>query len=176
MKPIPAIVRLREQLIVYWGARTEKERKYLIVGAGIAAGALVYALFIEPAWTGKARLERELPQLRQEAAELQAMAQEAAMLKGQVVPPPTPMTRDALAASLAARAITPASLTVAGESAKLQVSNVSFANLYSWLDAQRREHRITVADGTVTALPALGQVDATLTLSQRRDDGAGAAP
>lgn len=176
MKPIPALVRLREQVIVYWTARTEQERKYLIVGAGIVAGALVYALFIEPAWSGKQKLERELPQLRQDAAQLQAMAQEAAQLTGQAAPPFTPMTREALAASLAARAIQPGSLTVAGESAKLQVSNVAFANLYAWLDAQRRESRIMVADATVTALPAAGQVDASITLTQPRPDAAGAAP
>lgn len=172
MKPIPVLVRLREQAILYWSARTEQERKYLIVGAGIATGALVYSLFIEPAWTGKAKLERELPLLRQEAAELQALAQEATLLKSQPAAQVTPMTRDSLTASLTARSITPGTLTVAGESAKLQVSNVSFANLYSWLDAQRRESRIMVVDGTVTALPAAGQVDVSLTLSQPRNEGA----
>jgi general secretion pathway protein M len=173
MKPIPALVRLREQIILYWAARTDQERKYLIVGGGIAVGALVYSLFIEPAWTGKAKLERELPQLRQEAAQLQAMAQEATTLAGQPAPQVTPMTREGLTASLASRSIVPGSLTVAGESAKLQVSNVPFASLYGWLDAQRRENRIMVAEGKVTALPAAGQVDASLTLTQPRNDAGG---
>lgn len=173
MKPFAPMVKLREQLIVYWAQRTAQERKYLIVGAGIVAGALVYSLFIEPAWTGKAKLQRDLPQLRQEAAELQALGAEAASLAAQPATQVTPMTREALTATLAARSIVPGSLTVSGESAKLQVSNVSFANLYAWLDAQRREHRVAVQEGTVTALPVAGQVDASLTLRQQRDDGAG---
>lgn len=173
MKPIQPLVRLREQLIVYWAQRTAQERTYLMVGFGIAVGALVYALFVEPAWTGKARLERDLPQLRQEAAELQALGAEAASLAGQTAVTVTPMTRDTLVATLATRSISPASLTVAGESAKLQLTNVPFASLYAWLDAQRREHRVAVEEGTVTALAVPGQVDASLTLRQYRDEAAG---
>lgn len=171
MKPVQAIGRLKEQLALYWLARTEQERKYLTIGGGIAAGALVFSLFIDPAMTGRAKLERELPQLRQQAALLQSMAAEAGELARQPAVQVTPMTRETVTASLTARSIKPDSLTVAGENAKLQVSNVSFANLYSWLDAQRRENRIAVEDGTVTALAAAGQVDATLTLRQNLDGG-----
>lgn len=163
------IGRIKDQLALYWLARTEQERKYLAVGGAVAVLALVYALFIDPAVSGRARLQRELPQLRQQAAQLQSMAAEAAELARQPAPQVTPMTREAVLASLATRSIVPGSLTVAGENARLQVSNVSFANLYAWLDAQRRENRMTVEEGTITALSAVGQVDATLTLRQSQD-------
>jgi general secretion pathway protein M len=82
------------------------------------------------------------------------------------------MTRESLMASLSARGIMPGSLTLTGEFARLQVTGVSFANLVSWLDAQRRENRIAVQEGTFSAQDPVGQVDANLTL--RQDNGTAA--
>ena len=171
MKATQAIGQVKERLAVYWLARTEQERKYLTVGGAVVIAALTYMIFIDPALTGRAELRQKLPEMRQQAAELQAMALEASQLASRPVPQPAPMTRESLAASLAARSIMPQSLAVTGEFAKLQVSNVSFASLVTWLDAQRRENRISVQDLTVTALGAPGQVDASVTLQQ----GTGAA-
>lgn len=165
------IAQAKERLAVLWLARTEQERKFLAVGAAVAALALVYALFIGPALAGRAQLTKDLPQLRQQAAQLRAMALEAAELAGQPVLQVTPMTRESLSASLAARSINPQSLAMTGEYARLQLTGVSFANLVSWLDAQRREHRIALQDAAFTAQSPAGQVDATLTLHQ--DTGAG---
>jgi general secretion pathway protein M len=163
---------LKERLAVAWMGRTEQERKYLAIGFAVAALALVYGLFIAPALAGKARLQNELPQLRTQNAQLRAMALEAGDLARQPVVQVTPMTRESLVASLAALSITPGSVTLAGEVARLQLTGVSFANLVTWLDAQRRENRILVQESTVTALAVPGQVDASLTL--RQDTGAGA--
>jgi general secretion pathway protein M len=163
---------LKERLTVAWMARTEQERKYLAIGGALAALLLVYALFIAPALAGKARLEQELPQLRTQNAQLRAMALEAGELGRQPVVQVTPMTRESLTASLAALSITPQSVTMTGEYARLQLTGVSFANLVTWLDAQRRENHIAVQESTVTALAVPGQVDASLTL--RQDTGAGA--
>lgn len=166
MKATQSIGRFKERLAVYWLARTEQERKYLTVGGAVVLAALIYMIFIDPALTGRSELRQKLPELRQEAAELQALALEASQLAARPVPQPTPMTRESLTAGLAARSITPASLTMTGEYAKLQLTNVSFANLVMWLDAQRRENRISVQDMTATAQGAAGQVDASLTLHQ----------
>jgi general secretion pathway protein M len=162
----------KERLTVAWMARTEQERKYLAIGGALAALALVYGLFIAPALAGKSQLEKELPQLRTQNAQLRAMALEAGELARQPVVQVTPMTRESLTASLAALSITPQSVTLTGEFARLQLTGVSFANLVTWLDVQRRENRIAVQESTVTALAVAGQVDASLTL--RQDTGAGA--
>ncbi|MDB5962049.1 MAG: ral secretion pathway protein GspM, partial [Massilia sp.] len=69
--------KMQSQLAVGWIARTEQERKFLVIGAGVVVGALVYLLFISPAVTGRAQLEKSLPQLRQDAAQLRSMALEA---------------------------------------------------------------------------------------------------
>jgi general secretion pathway protein M len=166
MSAATAYHQLKDRLALYWLARTGQERKFLAAGAAVAVLALLYSLFIGPALAGRAQLQKDLPLARQQAAQLQALAREAGDLANQPVPQLTPMTRDSLSASLAARSITPQALTMTGEYAKLQVSGVSFANLVSWLDAQRRENRIMVQDASVTAQSKEGQVDATLTLHQ----------
>ena len=72
------------------------------------------------------------------------------------------------------RGLSPQSLTMTGEYAKLQLTGVSFANLIAWLDAQRRENRVALQDGVVTAQATPGQVDANLTLRQNTGSAAGA--
>jgi general secretion pathway protein M len=157
---------LRARALAYWVARTDQERKFLTVGAAVLAVTLGYLILIAPALEGRAQLRRSLPQLRQQAAQLQALAQEATALNGQPAPQVAPMTREALSSSLGTRGLTAQSLSMTGEYAKLQLNNASFANLVIWLDAQRRENRVAVQDAVITALPAAGQVDASLTLHQ----------
>lgn len=166
MNALTQLRKLKDQAALYWLARTEQERKYLTVGGATVAAALVYMLFIDPAVSGIAQLNKRLPELRVEAASLQALGQEAAELARQPAPQVVPMTAESLKASLTARSITPASLVMTGEYAKVQLNGVSYANLYSWLDAQRRESRIGVEEAAVTAATPLGQVDAQLTLRQ----------
>ena len=171
MKAVTVVSQLKDQLALYWLARTEQERKYLAVGGIAVVATLVYMLFVAPALAGREKLRAQLPQLREESAKMQALAQEAGQLASQPVPQVTPMSRESLTASLAARSITPASLVVSGDFAKLQLNGVSFAALYGWLDAQRREHRIVAEDVGVTAGSPAGQVDAVLTLRQNTAEG-----
>jgi general secretion pathway protein M len=171
MSAVSSIAQLRERLTVAWLARTDQERKMLAIGGAVAALALVYALFVAPAVSGRAQLEKTLPQMRQDAAQMRSLALEAGELARQPALQVAPMTRDSLAASLATLSVTPVSLSVTGDTARLQLAGVPFANLVGWLDAQRREGRISVQEAAITAQGAAGQVDATLTL--RQDAGAG---
>ena len=166
MSAVSAIAQLREQITLYWLARTEQERKYLTVGGATIAGALVYMLFIAPPLEGRARLNAQLPAMRVEASKMQALALEAGELTRQPPLQVTPMTRETLSASLTARSLAPTSVVMSGEFAKLQLNGVAFAGLYSWLDAQRRENRIEVQEIGVTAGSPAGQVDAAVTLHQ----------
>ena len=157
---------LRERALAYWIARSEQERKFLAVGAAVVLLALLYLVLLAPALEGRAQLRRTLPELRQQAAQLQTLAGEAQALAAQPAIEVAPLTRDALASTMTARGLDPASLTITGEFARVQLNNVSFANVIAWLDAQRRDSRLTVQDAQFKGLPALGQVDATLTLRQ----------
>jgi general secretion pathway protein M len=166
MSAVTVVSQLRDQIALFWLGRTEQERKYLAVGGLAVLAALVYGLCIGPAVEGSAKLRAQLPQLREDAAKMQALALEAGELARQPAPQITPMTRESIAASLASRSITPVSLIVSGDYAKLQVNGVAFASLYAWLDALRRENRILAEDVAVTAGSPAGQVDAVLTLRQ----------
>ena len=157
---------IRERAHAWWLSRTDQERKFLAVGGGIALVSLVYALLLAPAIEGRDSLRRSLPALRQQAAQLQTLAAEAQTLAANPAPQVPPMNAEALNASMAQRGLKAGSVTMTGEYAKVQFNGVSFANLTAWLDAQRRENRVQVQDATFTALAAVGQVDATLTLRQ----------
>lgn len=156
----------REAAAVFWQARTGQERRFLAVGGAVLALALGYVLLVAPAVEGRARLRLALPELRQQAAELQALALQAASLQGRNAVPPPPMTREALSASLTARSLAAQSIAVTGDYAKLQLNGVSFPGLMDWLAAQRRDGRIQVQEASVGALATAGMVDATLTLRQ----------
>ena len=171
MSAVTVVAQLKDNLALFWLARTEQERKYLAVGGVAVLAALVYMLFMAPALAGREKLRAQLPQLREQAAKMQALAQEAGELARQPAPQVAPMTKESLAASLAARSLTPASLVISGDFAKLQLNGVSFAGLYAWLDAQRRENRIVADDVGVTAGATAGQVDALVTLRQNTGEG-----
>jgi general secretion pathway protein M len=156
----------RERATALWLARTEQERRFLAAGGAVVLAALLYLLFVAPALEGRAQLRQKLPQLHQQEAELKAMAAQAATLAQTTETQVAPLTRDAISSSLSGRGLNPQSLSVEGEYIKLQLNNVAFANLAAWLDEQRRANRVLVQDAAVTALPAAGQVDASLTLRQ----------
>ncbi|MES3020671.1 MAG: type II secretion system protein GspM [Pseudomonadota bacterium] len=174
MSAVNVLNAYKERFALMWLARTEQERKYIAVGAVVVAGALFYAVFIGPALAGRAELRKSIPTLRQDAATMQALAQEAAQFGNQGAVQVTPITQATLLASLAANGITvaPSALVVVGENAKLDLAGVPFANLSSWLDAQRREHRLAVLEATVVAQAAPGMVDANLSLRQNNGSGA----
>jgi general secretion pathway protein M len=160
------VAQYRERFNALWLARTEQERRFLAIGGGVVLLAVLYLLLVDPAVEGRARLRRALPGLHQQAAELQAMAQEARTLAQAPSTPVAPLTREAVTASLGSRGLTAQSLSMTGEYIKVQLNNASFASLAAWLDEQRHANRVLVQDAVVTALPAVGQVDANLTLRQ----------
>ncbi|SDG96110.1 MULTISPECIES: type II secretion system protein GspM [unclassified Duganella] len=164
-KPNP-IQTLRARADAFWQVRTAQERKLLRIGGIVVGVGLFYSLLVDPALSGREQLHKELPQLHQQAAEMQGMAREAQALKGQNSIAPTPMTRDSLNAGLAARGLTPQSLNVTGEYAKLAFTGAQYAGVVAWLDAIRTESRINVVDASFTAQEAPGVVNATLTLRQ----------
>jgi hypothetical protein len=83
------IAQYRERAKALWLARTEQERRFLAIGGAVVLLALLYLILVDPAVEGRAQLRRSLPQLRQQAAELQAMAQEA----GKLAAAPAPRSR-----------------------------------------------------------------------------------
>lgn len=161
-----AVSRFKLGAAAFWLVRSEQERKFLTVGACAVALALIYSILIAPAVEGRAELEQSLPLLRQEAAEIQALARQAGELARQAPVQLAPMSRQSLTTSLAARGLTPQSISLTGDYAKLQFGGVPFASLINWLDGVRRENRIAVQDANIVAQATPGMVEATFTLHQ----------
>lgn len=163
---------VRERMTLAWQARTEQERKFLTIGGATAAAVILWATLIDPAMTGRQMLAKQLPQLRQQAAELQGMAIEASRLSAQPTAQAAPVSREGLVASLSARGIKPESIIVTGEFVKLEVKDVVFANLLAFLDEQRRSARLVVQDLNLTGQEAKpGVIDGKLTLRQTGLEG-----
>ncbi len=161
-----ALVGQQQAAQAFWAQRTQQERKLLSLGAVVAGLALVYAVCFEPAWTGRIELQKSLPELRQNAAQLQALAREAGDLARQTPVQVAPMNRASLEASLKARGLVPQSLSLTGEYARVQLNGVPFAGVMLWLDGLRREGRIAVQEAKITAQTKAGLVDASLSLHQ----------
>ncbi len=157
---------LRARADAFWQERTEQERKLLRIGAIVVGLGLFYGLLIGPALDGRAQLRKNLPVLHQQAAEMQQLAREAQALKGQTDIAPTPMSRETLNASLAARSLNPQSLNITGDYAKLVFNGAQYAGIVAWLDVIRTESRINVIDASFTAQDTAGVVNGSLTLRQ----------
>ncbi|WP_228894411.1 type II secretion system protein GspM [Pseudoduganella aquatica] len=160
------IQQLRDSASAFWNERSEQERRMLTIGGAVVGLALAYSLLVAPALHGREALRKALPQLRQDVAELKALARTAAELAAKPPVQAPPMSRDALTASLNAAGLKPQSLNLTGEYAKLELKGVAFAALVTWLDAQRRDSAVMVQEAVVTGQATPGVVDAAITLRQ----------
>lgn len=161
---------LKQSLSAFWSERNKRERNMLLAAGAVVALGLAYTLLIDPALSGRSELEEKLPALRQQAAEVRALAREASALRTKAATPVPVMTRESIEASLARRGLKPQSATVSGELARLQFSDVSFASLIDWLGEMQRTARLSVAEANIEALAEQDRVNASLTLRQQRSE------
>jgi general secretion pathway protein M len=154
----------------FWAARDARERKMLSAMFVVVLVGVVYGLLINPALSGRDQLNKDLPVLRQQAAQLQSMAREVTGLASQNRPPVAPMAREGLESTLAAKGLKAENLAVSGEIAKVQLSTVSFSALLQWLDEIQKSALVSVVDANIVALPQPDSVNATLTLRQTRNE------
>lgn len=158
-------------LMAFWRERNARERRVLALGGLLLAGVLLWLLAIEPALDGRQRWQKELPQLRADAAQVQALSQQLSSA------PPRPATaaqtvdKAALESGLAAHGLKAQALTLNATGGELLVratfSDVSFASLTEWLQQQQRASQLVVSDAAVSARERLDRVDAQLTLRRR---------
>jgi general secretion pathway protein M len=165
-----ALTQMRENLSAFWSDRNEREKKQIMLAAAVAVLGLTYMLLIDPAYSGRIRLEKELPVLRQQAAELEALAKEAAPLAN-LTPPPVPdMSKEMLEAAMTRAGLKAQSVSVAGNIADVQFSSASFAAISSWLDELQKAARISVSSANVTPLSQQDTVNATFKLRQQKSE------
>ena len=163
----------RQSFAEFWAARNARERAMLAAATVVVALGLIYATMINPALAGRERLNNDLPVLRQQVAELQALSKEVSALSGKTAPSIAAITREGIEASLARKGLKPQSVLLTGDLAKVQLPAVSFTATLDWLDDMQKTALLSVVDANIVALAQADSVDATLTLRQQNDHGAG---
>ena len=154
----------------FWTEREPRERRMLSVGAAVVAAALIYLVGFAPALQGMARLQKALPEMRQQAASLQALAREAQALGAGGATGATLSTQESIEAGLARKGLKAQSVVVTGDLVRLQMNNVSFAGILDWLDETQKSTRLSVAESSFTALAQTDMVNATLSLRQPKTE------
>ena len=150
-----------------WTRRSERERRLLAAGAGLAALLLFVALVAIPLERARARLGREVPELRAAVQALQKDAAEARRLRAL---PPAGTGPAASLAAIAAGSLTPppgARLVLAdARHVKLTGEDVAFGALIEWLATSAAAQGLRVERARIEALATAGRVRADLTLGR----------
>ena len=158
------VYQLRDALSRFWSAREAREQHMLFAAATVITAALLYVLLIAPALTARKNLSKTLPQLREQVAQMQALAAQAATLKESSSAPVAAITTASIEASLQAHQLKARSVNLAGASALVQLDAASFAQTLAWLSELQSSARITVSAAKITPLASPDQVDASFTL------------
>lgn len=149
-----------------WTAMTLRERAMLLAGIAMIALAIVFLVAFEPAWNGRAKLQRELPRLREEAAELEQLAREASQLKSQGQERATSGgLAQALQASLAQKGLEARLAAQADGSVQVSLGAVHAGVLMTWIETVQRELRVRVSGLKLDQTEKPGTVDAQLTFA-----------
>jgi general secretion pathway protein M len=149
----------------WWIGLARRERVGVIAASALVAAALLYLLALEPAWRSRARLAGELPRLRAEVVELDALAAEAKTLKVRTRTPESPaQTKAALTKLLAERLIAESAIRDDGERFVVSARRADAAAWLSWLQEASSELALRVSAARMSRV-APGVVDAEVTLA-----------
>ncbi len=160
----------RQSLSEFWAALEARERAMLTAGIVVALLGLIYALLLDPALSGRSRLDKNMPEMRQQVAQMQALAQEAAAYSAQSATPMPAVSQESIRAALEAKSLKPQNVTLTGDVAKVQLASVSFAGVLNWIDEMQKISRLSVIDANIVVLEKPDTVNATLTLRQPRNE------
>lgn len=157
---------LRDAVAAFWMQREPRERRILAGGGAILLLVIIYLLFWEPAFEGRRRIEKALPEMRGQLAEMETLGQEARELSA-IAATPVPHgndLQDALNASLTAHGLKASRMALSGESAQVQLDKVPFGAVAEWLQEVRQAQRMKVIDASIRYVGATALVNVTATL------------
>ncbi|NMM37426.1 MAG: type II secretion system protein M [Glaciimonas sp.] len=154
----------------FWSERNRRERILIALGVAVVLLGLLYVLLIDPALQGRAQLRKNLPVLRQQSAQLQAMAKQAAALPKVAAPTATSVSKESIEAALQTSGLRAKSVAWSGDFAQLQFTEVPFNALLDALQPLQKTMRLAVVEATVTATGTAGSVNASLTLRAQKAD------
>ena len=162
----------KHSFLEFWTMRDARERALLTVAAAVIVLGLTYALLFAPALASREQLNKNLPLLRQQAAQLQALAKEAALLSAKPTTPSAVLSKESMTAALTRNNLKPQNLMLSGDQAEVQLSAASFAAILTWLDEMQKTARLAVIEANFVTLDQPDTVNAKLILRQpRSEDG-----
>ena len=167
----PDLLKLSMQSFAeFWTARNARERMMLISAALVVSLGMAYVVLINPAMSGREQLNKSLPVLRQQAAQLQALSAEATALSGKTSAPPIVMSKENIEAALARKGLKPQYVMMNGDVVKVQLAAASFSGMLNWLDDMQKTARLSIVDANIAVLAQPDMVNAIFTLRQPRND------
>jgi general secretion pathway protein M len=155
------MARLRE----WWTGLARRERMATGLAATFVVIAALYLLALEPAWRTRARLTAELPRLRAQAAEMDALALEAKKLNSRALTVDSPAQARAALVKLAAEKNLGASTVQDGDNQRLvlAVRKADAASTLALLKDASSELPLRISAARISRT-APGIVDADVTL------------
>ena len=150
------------RLRAWWVGLARRERAMTAAAAAFVLLALVFLVAIEPAWKARVRLAAELPRLRAQAAEMDALALEAKGLKSRgVAVESVGAARAALEKSLAQASLGGARIAVLDERrVAVSAGGVPVSQWLAWTEEAARESRLRIATARISRGPVRAVVDA----------------
>lgn len=152
-------------LRAWWLGLARRERMMTAVAGSFALLALLYLAAIEPAWQMRARLGTELPRLRAQAAEIDALAQEAKRLMSRgVAVESVDAARTALEQALAQANLGGVRVAVLDDRRiSVSANGVPVTQWLAWAEQAARESRLRIAAVRISRTPIRAVVDAEVT-------------
>lgn len=146
----------------WWSGLARRERAMILAALTVVVAALLYVVAVEPAWRERGRLQRDLPRLQEQAAQVDSLRAEALALGGSGVT--IVADRAAAEQSLARAGLTG---TVRGGGGQLDVSvrGAAAQAWFAWLDGYVRESHLRVVRVRVNRAAGSGTIDADATLA-----------
>ena len=150
----------------WWTGLSRRERVATGLATAFVVLAALYMVAIEPAWRARARLSAELPRLRAQTAEMDALAQEAKKLNTRAVTADSPAHTRAALIKLAAEKNLASATVQDGDNQRLVVAlrKADATSTLALLKDASSELPIRISTARI-ARSAPGIVDADVTLT-----------
>lgn len=150
----------------WWTGLSRRERVATGLATAFVVLAALYMVAIEPAWRARARLSAELPRLRAQTAEMDALAQEAKKLNTRAVTADSPAQTRAALIKLAAEKNLASATVQDGDNQRLVVAlrKADATSTLALLKDASSELPIRISTARI-ARSAPGIVDADVTLT-----------
>ncbi|HEY4542243.1 MAG TPA: type II secretion system protein GspM [Noviherbaspirillum sp.] len=161
-----------QSALAFWNQRNPRERTMLAAAIAVVLLGLIYLLLLDPAISGRAQLEQQLPALRQQAAEVRSLTREATSGNARTATTVAAVTRESLQASLSRRGLTAQEISINGEIVRVQFADAAFSALVDWMADMHRSARLAVIEAKVEAGAEVDRVNANFTLRQERGEQA----